>query len=47
MPKKYDECVKEIKRLLKGGTLKKTYINKSGKRVKTNPYAICRSSIKF
>lgn len=41
MPAKYDRCIKSIKKKVKKGEMRKTYINKEGKRVKTNPYAIC------
>jgi len=40
MPKKWDSCVKQVKKKIKSGKLKKTY--KCGKkRCKTSPYAIC------
>lgn len=44
MSKKFDKCVKEVKKNIKKGKLKKTY--KCGKkRCKTNAYAICKSSM--
>lgn len=47
MPEKLDKCVKEIKKKVKKGELKKTYVDKeTGKTKKTNPYAICRVRIK-
>lgn len=43
MPKKYDRCMKEVKKKIRSGKLKKTY--KCGrKRYKTNVYAICSRS---
>jgi len=45
MPKKYDRCVKEVKKKIRKGQIKKTYM-KAGKRVKTSPYAICKSAMK-
>ena len=41
-PAKMDSCVKQVKKQIKTGKTKKYYINKEGKRVKSNPYAICR-----
>jgi hypothetical protein len=41
MPAKYDRCVKEVSKQIKKGKTKKYYINKEGKRVKSNPHAIC------
>jgi len=47
MPKKLDRCVVEVREKIKKGELKKTYKDKkTGKRKKTNPYAICNASIK-
>ena len=45
MPKKLDKCVLEVKKKIKQGKIKKTYMRK-GKRIKTNPYAICKSALK-
>ena len=45
MPKKLDKCVLEVKKKIKQGKIKKTYMRK-GKRVKTNPYAICKAALK-
>jgi hypothetical protein len=41
-PEKYDSCVREINKKIKQGKIKKTY-KKGKKRIKTNPYAICKS----
>lgn len=46
MPKKLDRCVKEVKKKIKEGKIKKTYVGKGKKRKKTNPYAICKASLK-
>ena len=47
MPKKLDRCVKDVKKKVKKGELDKTYKDKAtGKRKKTNPYAICKASLK-
>jgi len=40
MPAKFDSCVKQVKKKIKIGDINKTYLDK-GKRVKSNPYAIC------
>lgn len=40
MPKKYDRCVKKVKKKIKSGKIPKTYKAK-GKRKKSNAYAIC------
>lgn len=40
MPKKYDSCVKSVKRKINAGKIPKTY-KKGGKRKKSNAYAIC------
>ncbi len=45
MPKKLDECVKAVKKKIRRGEIKKTFIRR-GKRVKTNPYAICKAALK-
>jgi len=45
MDKKVDECVREVKKKIKQGKIKKTY--KCGrKKCETNAYAICKSRIK-
>ncbi len=44
MPKKLDECVKAVKKKIRQGKIKKTFIRR-GKRVKTNPYAICKATL--
>ena len=44
MPLKLDKCVREVKAKMRKGLVKKTFIRK-GKRVKTNPYAICKAAI--
>ena len=49
MPKKYDRCVRDVRRKIKSGKMKKTFkCNAEGKpssrgtkRCKSNPYAIC------
>ena len=41
MKKKYDRCVKQVKRKIKQGKIPKTY-KKGRKRVKSNPYSICK-----
>lgn len=47
MPKKLDRCVKDVEKKLKKGEMAKTYKDKeTGKRKKTNPYAICKASLK-
>lgn len=43
MPKKYDRCVKKVRKRIATGKIPKTY--KANGRKKTNPYAICRASI--
>lgn len=40
MPKKYDRCVREVKKKIKSGEMRKTY-KKGKRRIKTNPNAIC------
>jgi len=45
MPKKLDKCVREVRKKIKQGKIKKTYMRK-GKRVKTNPWAICKATLK-
>ena len=44
MPAKLDKCVREVKRKIRQGKIKKTYIRR-GKREKTNPWAICKASL--
>ena len=45
MPKIWDKCVEEIKMKIKKGEMPKTYVDKIiGKRLKSNPYKICRRS---
>ncbi|MHA1703918.1 MAG: hypothetical protein ACTSWK_16810 [Promethearchaeota archaeon] len=47
MPKKLDRCVKEVAKKIKKGEIAKTYKDKkTGKREKSNPYALCKSKIK-
>ncbi len=47
MPKKLDRCVEDVEEKVKKGELSKTYKDKkTGKRKKTNPYAICKAKIK-
>lgn len=42
MPKKYDSCIREVNKLIKNGKIKRYYY-KNGNKLKTNPYAICKS----
>ena len=44
MPKKLDKCVREVRKKIKQGKIKKTFIRR-GKRVKTNPWAICKVAL--
>ncbi len=44
MPKKLDKCVREVRKKIKQGKIKKTFIRR-GKRVKTNPWAICKAAL--
>ena len=47
MPEKLDRCVVDVKKKIKKGELEKTYEDKeTGKKKKTNPYAICKAKIK-
>lgn len=54
MPKKLDSCVKEVKKKIANGEIEKTYKcdskgkpnPKGKKKCKTNPYAICKASLK-
>lgn len=47
MPKKFDECVKEVGKRIKEGEVAAEYTDKNtGKKKKSNPYAICRARIK-
>jgi hypothetical protein len=43
MPKKYDSCVRDVKKKIKQGKIPKTY-KKGKRRIKTNAYAICSKS---
>ena len=53
MPKKLDDCVREVKKKIKKGDIKKTYKcdakgnpNQRGKhRCKTSAWAICKASL--
>jgi len=45
MPKKYDRCVKKVKARIRKGKIPKTY-KKNNVRKKSNPYAICKASMK-
>ena len=45
MPKKLDDCVKQVKKKIKKGEIKKTYKEK-GKRKKTSAWAICMAALK-
>jgi len=40
MPKKYDRCLKDVRKKIKQGKIKKTYKRK-GKKYKTSEYKIC------
>jgi len=44
MPIKLDLCVKAIKKGLKKGEIPEYYLKK-GKRLKTSPWALCKSSL--
>jgi len=44
MPPILDKCVRELKKKMRQGKVKKTYMRK-GKRYKTNPWAICKASL--
>ncbi len=46
-PAKLDKCVTSIKKSMKKGKIPRVYVNKEGKRVKTNPYAICYAKRKI
>jgi hypothetical protein len=47
MPKKFDECVKDVKKKITKGELAEEYTDKNtGKKKKSNPYAICKARIK-
>ena len=41
MPKIYERCIKDVKAKIRKGKIRKTYLNKKGKRMKSNAYAIC------
>ena len=45
MPKQLDKCVREVRKKIKQGKIKKTYMRK-GKRLKTSPWAICKAALK-
>ena len=45
MPRKFDKCVKAVGKAIKQEKISKTYKRK-GKRLKSNPYAICRTRIR-
>lgn len=38
MPKKFDDCVRDVKKKIREGEIPKTYIDEKGRRRKTNPY---------
>jgi len=40
MPKRWDRCVKDVRKKITTGDIPKTYV-KGGKRYKSNEYAIC------
>ena len=44
MPIELDRCVRKVRRRIKQGEIKKTFIRR-GKRVKTNPWAICKAAL--
>lgn len=44
MPKKLDDCVKEVEKKIKKGEITKTYKEK-GKRKKTSAWAICKAAL--
>jgi len=44
IPKKFDRCVKEVQNKIESGEIQK-YYRKGGKRMKSNPYAICHSTL--
>jgi len=44
MPAKLDRCVREVRKKIRQGKIKKTYIRK-GKRIKTSPWAICKATL--
>lgn len=45
MGKDFDECVKEVSKKIKKGEIPK-FFEKEGKKVKSNPFAICSASLK-
>lgn len=47
MPKKFIKCVKAVSKGIKSGDIQKTYYDKHGKKVKSNPYAICRKATEY
>ena len=47
MPEKLDKCVADVEEKIEEGKIAKEYIDKStGKKKKSNPYAICRARIR-
>ena len=44
MPIELDRCVRKVRKKIREGKIKKTYIRR-GKRVKTNPWAICKAAL--
>ncbi len=44
MPIELDRCVRKVRKKIREGKIKKTFIRK-GKRVKTNPWAICKAAL--
>jgi hypothetical protein len=47
MPEKLDRCVADVKKKIEKGEIEEEYTDKeSGKKKKSNPYAICKAKIK-
>jgi len=47
MPEKFDECVKAVKKRITKGEVAAEYVDKNtGKRKKSNAYAICKARIR-
>ena len=47
MPEKLDKCVTDVEEKIEKGEIAKEYVDKStGKKKKSNPYAICRATVK-
>ncbi len=47
MPEKLDRCVEDVEEKIEKGEVAKDYVDKStGKKKKSNPYAICKARIK-